>query len=655
MNISFLNPFLLIGLVTVSLPIVVHLISRKSGIKKSFSAVSFLFSSQVETLRRSKIKDLILLIIRSLILVSLVLVFSKPNVFSLSYVDVDVNDVKTVAIVIDNSFSMGYGDNFTIAKNKAKSLIESLADGSFGAVIPLVPTDITEHVVTKDKRKMFEVLENIKLSFSFTDNERRLEDIFSFIGKAPNNKKEVFLFSDFQRNGWINEKFKREWLIPIDATSDSKMPNRAISDLGVKDEGDATKVSVKVSNYSNSPVDDLLATLFLDNKEIKGFFRIEPRSEQIKEFIVPKGTLNSDETTGKVEISHDNLKVDDFRYFVHSQSKEPRILLVDGDPREDTRLSETYYLARAIETISEIFPLRLSIIDNDSFLSEKLKLKDYDLLIMSNVGDISTKKAFEIEEFLRGGGATVIFLGDRVRNDLYNVMLRNVLPAEIGAISQGDYFLNANELNQFTDEMNEKFRQVEVKKVFDLHPVKKTNIILSTSYNKPYLTQRKVEKGNIFLFAATADTAWNNFPITPVFLPFIKRTLDLSLSKQPGIRQLLVGESVEIDFPNSIDEVKIRTPSGEEIKVFRANPNFSHTLIPGIYAVKEDDKALYNFSVNIDPRESNIERVSLESISSRSGIERGFVKVFKEIWIYFLWGTVALFISESIIRFLYSR
>jgi hypothetical protein len=343
------------------------------------------------------------------------------------------------------------------------------------------------------------------------------------------------------------------------------------------------------------------------------------------------------------------------KIFVHSQSKDPRILLVDGDPREDTRLSETYYLARAIETISEIFPLRLSIIDNDSFLSEKLKLKDYDLLIMSNVGDISTKKAFEIEEFLRDGGATVIFLGDRVRNDLYNVMLRNVLPAEIGAISQGDYFLNANELNQFTDEMNEKFRQVEVKKVFDLHPVKKTNIILSTSYNKPYLTQRKVEKGNIFLFAATADTAWNNFPITPVFLPFIKRTLDLSLSKQPGIRQLLVGESVEIDFPNNIDEVKIRTPSGEEIKVFRANPNFSHTLIPGIYAVKEDDKALYNFSVNIDPRESNIERVSLESISSRSGIERGFVKVFKEIWIYFLWGTVALFISESIIRFLYSR
>ncbi|MGH7908556.1 MAG: hypothetical protein ACRENW_01755, partial [Thermodesulfobacteriota bacterium] len=478
---------------------------------------------------------------------------------------------------------MGYGDNFQIAKNKAKSLIGSLADGSFGAVIPLVPTDITEHVVTKDKRKMFEVLENIKLSFSFTNNERRLEDIFSFIVKAPNNKKEVFLFSDFQRNGWINEKFKREWLIPIDLSSDSQMQNRAISDLDVKDEGDATKVSVRVSNYSNNPVDDLLATLFLDNKEIKGFFRIEPRSEQIKDFIVSEDTLSSEETTGKVEISHDNLKVDDFRYFVHSKSKEPRILLVDGDPREDARLSETYYLARAIETISEIFPLKLSIIDNDSFLSEKLKLKDYDLLFMSNVGDISTKKAFEIEEFLRDGGTTVIFPGDRVRNDLYNVMLRNVLPAEIGAISQGDYFLNSNELNQFTDEMNEKFRQVEVKRVFDLHPVKNTNIILSTSYNKPYLTQRKVEKGNIFLLASTADTAWNNFPITPVFLPFIKRTLDLSLSKQHSIKQLLVGESVEIDFPNNIDEVKITTPSGEEIKVFRANPSFSHTLIPGIY------------------------------------------------------------------------
>lgn len=358
---------------------------------------------------------------------------------------------------------------------------------------------------------------------------------------------------------------------------------------------------------------------------------------------------------GKVEISHDNLTVDDVRYFVLSQTKEPRTLLVDGDPRENARLSETYYLARAVETISEILPLKLSIIDNDSFLSDKLRLKDYNLIFMANVGDLTTKKAQEIEEFLRYGGGIVIFLGDRVRNDLYNVMLRNILPAEIGTISQGDYSLNAYELNKFTNGMNEKFRHVEVKKAFDLRPVKNTNIILSTSNDTPYLTQGKVEKGNIFLFASTADTAWNNFPLTPVFLPTIKRTLDLSLSKQPRIKELLVGESVEIDLPNEIDEVKVRIPSGEEIKLNRVNPNFSHTIIPGIYTVKKDEQVLYNFCVNVDPRESNLERISLESVSPQSGAKRELVKTFKEIWIYFLWGAIALFISESAIRFVYSK
>jgi hypothetical protein len=85
LNLFFLNPFFLIGLTAVSLPIIAHLISRRSGFKKRFSAVSFLISSEAEAVKRSKIKDLIMLIIRSLILVSLVLVFSKPSVLSCEF------------------------------------------------------------------------------------------------------------------------------------------------------------------------------------------------------------------------------------------------------------------------------------------------------------------------------------------------------------------------------------------------------------------------------------------------------------------------------------------------------------------------------------------------------------------------------------------
>jgi hypothetical protein len=388
---------------------------------------------------------------------------------------------------------------------------------------------------------------------------------------------------------------------------------------------------------------------------MKSFFNIKPSGEQIKDFIIPVNEININETVGKVEIPDDNLPADNVRYFVHSTKYEPRILLVDGDPREDARLSETYYLSRAIETISETSPINLSIIDNNAFLAEKSRLKDYNLIFLANVGDINTKKANEIKEFLSDGGVVVIFLGDRVRNDLYNIMFKGALPTEIGTISQGDYLLNVNELNELTEGMDEKFRQVEVKRIFDLHPMKNTKTILITSYNTPYLTQGKVEKGNIFLFASTADADWNNFPITPVFLPTIKRILDLSLSKQNSIKEFLVGESLEIDFPDEVEEVIVRTPLGEGIKLYKENPNFNNTHIPGIYTVKKGEEILCNFSVNVDPKESNLEKISLKSVSPRSSAKTGLARVLKEIWIYFLWGAIALFISESAIRFLYSK
>jgi hypothetical protein len=640
-----LNPFFSVGLVTAVVPIFIHLISKKRGVKKSFPALRFLRASDGKVARRSRIKDLILLFLRTLILVLLVFVFSKPAVFSFS--TLGVREVKSVAIVVDNSFSMGYGDNFTKAKSRAEKLIESLPDGSFGAVFPLIPTDDTISQITQDRRRIIKDLNNLKLSYTFADNERRLEEIYNFILSAPNQKKELIFFTDLQRNGWMGDEFRREWLMPVDMASGLE-ENRAVSGLDFKDEGDSLRISAKVSNYSTNSIKDLLITVFLGDKEVKGFLNIEGGNQQIKDIIVPKVILPQGEILGKVEISHDNLDLDDVRYFVIPQNKKPRVLIVDGDPREDARLSKSYYLARAVETISEILPLNLTIKDNDSFLDEKLK--EYNLIFLANVGDIAPQKAHEIEEFLKNGGVIVVFLGDRVRGDLYNAIFREILPSEVGTISDGDYSLSVRELNKFTEGINEKFDQVKVKKLFNLRLAKDPSIILDASSNSPFFIQGKVEKGSIFLFASTADTAWSNFPLTTVFLPIIKKIFDLSFSAESQRRNFIVGEAVEIGFPDGVDQLKIRIPLGEELKVYKEDPKFRKTLTPGIYTVKEDENASYNFSVNIDPKESNLERISLKTVAPLYHAESGLTKIFKEIWNYFLWGVIALFISESVLR-----
>lgn len=650
MNFSFLNPFFLIGLSVVTFPILIHLISKKRGIKKSFPAVRFLIASQGEIAKRSKLKDLILLLLRASILIFLVIVFSKPAVFSFS--PTGAQDARSVAIVVDNSFSMGYKDSFKKTKNSVEKLIQSLPDGSFAAIFPLIPNENTRPQVTQDRGKMAEDLKNLELSYAFANNERKLEEIFGSLENAPNQKKELIFFTDFQRNGWTRDDFRREWFLPIDVSPTSEMENRAVSGVDFKEEGDSIRISVKIFNYSKNPVKDLLVTVFLGSNQIKGFVDVEGKSEWIKDFVLSKGSIPQGEMSGRVEISHDNLTADDIRYFALSQNGESRILMVDGDPRENARLSETYYLARAVETISEILPLRISTKDNESFLNEELK--NYNIIFLANVGDVTPQKANEIEEFLKNGGAVVILLGDRVRSDVYNALFKDVLPAEVGSLSEGDYSLGARKPDEFTEEIDEKFSQVKVKELFSLRPAKDSSTILDASNNFPFLIHRKAGRGNIFLFASTADTAWNNFSLTPVFLPTIKKIFDLS-SAESQRRNFLVGEPVDVSFPEGVDEIEIENPRREEIKVYRESPRFTKTLIPGIYTVKLGEGIGYKFCVNVDTRESNLEKISLKAASSQSTGQNGLTKVFKEIGSYFLFGVIALFISESVLRVLYMR
>ncbi|MEZ4547125.1 MAG: hypothetical protein R3B51_05110 [Thermodesulfobacteriota bacterium] len=44
--------------------------------------------------------------------------------------------------------------------------------------------------------------------------------------------------------------------------------------------------------------------------------------------------------------------------------------------------------------------------------------------------------------------------------------------------------------------------------------------------------------------------------------------------------------------------------------------------------------------MNVDPAESDLSRITIESQAPGDG-RPGFVKVFSELWRYFLWGAIA--------------
>ena len=112
---------------------------------------------------------------------------------------------------------------------------------------------------------------------------------------------------------------------------------------------------------------------------------------------------------------------------------------------------------------------------------------------------------------------------------------------------------------------------------------------------------------------------------------------------------------MNIEILQDTESTIVIDPSGQEFKLSFGAPEFDNTQLPGIYSVEEKGENAYKFAVNIDPKESNLEKISIPTIESNTAQKGGLVKVFKEIWRYFLWGVVALFVSEAAFRAIFSQ
>ena len=646
MNLTLLNPYFLIGIIAIGLPIIAHLISKKSGIKKRFSSIEFLLASKGEYTNLSKIRDLIMLILRSMIIVLLVTVFSKPALFSFS--SAEEIGIRTLGIIIDNSFSVGYGNNFDAVKKKAGEIIESLADGSYAMVLPLVQPEIIKLSITENKNEMRNFLNKIELSSSYTDNIKIIEDTYSYLQNAPNKRKEVVFISDMQKNGWDKIDFQREWFIPIDITTRKNLGNSAVRDFSIRNNGESYKINVSVSNFSDTNAKNILAKIKVSDQELNGFFDVKAGETLLKEFFLPKDPEDKGQIIGRVVISPDMLEIDNYRYFILPVSGVQMVLVVDGDPKEVSRSSESYYVTNALETLSELLGLNIVLRDNDSFLKEDLH--NYSSIFLANVGDLNPEKSNEISEFLGNGGTLVIFLGNRIPSNVYNTLLKNLLPADIGDILDGEYNLKPSEINPESEDYEKKLVSVRVDKLYELIPREGSQTLIKTTSNEPYLIKSAAGGGTVYLFASTADLGWNTLSLSPLFIPTIKSIFDQSIANKPGNRNIIVGDRFNVEIIKGLREATVINPSGERLKVNEANPIFANTHIPGLYEIEQSDNLKYYFSVNIDPEESNLEKLKLENIGFKKDTNSLRLKSLKEIWRYFAWALLVLFITESILR-----
>jgi hypothetical protein len=107
-GLNFLNPIFLAGLAAAALPILIHLFSRRRAREITFPSLEYLQEISRRKVRRMRLRQWLLLALRVLIIAFFAMAMGRPAIRGGA--GVITRGSSTMALVLDNSFSMGAAD-----------------------------------------------------------------------------------------------------------------------------------------------------------------------------------------------------------------------------------------------------------------------------------------------------------------------------------------------------------------------------------------------------------------------------------------------------------------------------------------------------------------------------------------------------------------
>jgi hypothetical protein len=689
---SFLNPIMLAGLAAISVPIIIHLLNRRRFQKVVWAAMRFIQASVEKNQKRMRIEDMILLALRCLLLALLALALARPAILSDASAVFGQSKV-TGVIILDNSQSMGMSDGtatrFDKAKRAAEQTVDSLPAGSATAV--LLASDVVQGSIpepTFDLNLARKALREAPLTDRATDVFPALQKALDTLKDRLALRKEVYLITDGEAGGWRQlaeiqralERSKSEIKTHVILVNEHEEKNLGVSELrlasGLSPVNQPLRFESRVTNYGKDEARNTRVSLSVDG---------EPPSDEFTIDTLPAGATRSVTLFARLReagfhsvmarIPEDRLPADDRRMVAVRAIKEVKVLLVDGDPGNEARDSEVFFLKNALvpvppDAATEYF-IKTTTISAPEL--SQARLDDYDAVVLANVPDFGETTVKAIESYLRRGGGLMIFPGARLNANFYNEQLfkgAKLLPAEFGEprgqAEQEDKFVTFQEKNYehpivsiWNDPGSGRLGSARFFKYYELKPAlpeevpvkgKKENSlqaagsdasprnekemdagspqsILNYSDGTPAVMERAWGLGRVVQFSSTADTAWNDLPVRLAWVPLLHRALGSIVQRQDEGLNIRVGERLVRRVPAEYldKDATFFPPRQTSVRELRRvemvngwpTLQFDQSDLAGLYDAKLGDPPLnLKFAAQSDPSESALDELSPAQLST---------------------------------------
>jgi len=625
--LTFINSYLLPVLSAASLPILIHLLSRRRLKNQPFSDIRFLEEIQRKRMRRIKLRQWILLILRTLAILFIAAAFTRPALRDIKIGTTGSHETTALAIIVDNSFSTsalkGNTDVFTHLKAAAKKILSILKEGD--AVSVGIFGEEINWLTPKPSRffnNITAMLDTVEVSDQVTDISNALSEAVKTLDNYPSPNKEIYIITDDCAYSWNKKLFEIPEDIRVFAFSfaPDKHENRSLMDIKfpaqLLEVNSPFDLSLVAKNFGQKYAKDVLSSVIIDGyKSAQNAVDIPPGASVDVNLSaqVQKGGFHC----GYAEIFEDNLMTDNRRYFSFKIPDQVRVLIVGN-----RKLTNYFKFALNPVDKSVFFETRL---ESESRLGQ-IPIAQFDVVIYVAPRNPSDAAIQRLRTFVSDGGGLMLIPGEENTKDIVN--LTRILE-RFGNFKEIEVLGDTTTLAKlgwgkadFEHPIISIFKNTGIPKatfmkIVNIQPIE-SSVLLRFENDMPALTELPLGQGKILLVGFSVDMRWGDVILSGFFVPLVHRSC-----------QYLCSDIAQFDPGYTVGGIAVRTIedyySSERLKIIYPNGNVRYVVprfvggkatvfidelpVAGIYAIVSDSDTLDLFAVNIDATEGNLDKL----------------------------------------------
>ena len=680
---SFLNPLFLFGLIAAAIPVVIHLFTRRRPRERPFPSLEFLTEVNQSEIRRLRLKQWLLLLLRALAVAAIALAMARP---ALRGTGAGSRAATTVVALVDVSGSMGAagavspgGGAATLAAQARRTVEDLLTTLGPADELLLVPYDRAPRPVSArpsgDVGRLRAAAQGLDAGAMTTDHRAALEYAAGALAAAHSLNRELFWISDFQAAGfpagatpagpgapapiaapagpWDRT---RVYLVPLEPRSRA---NVALTDAALAPTEGGPALTVAASSFGASPGD--LAVEVRDARSrdalARGFLGLPERG--VATTLLP--LVRVPDEGGAVSIPADVLPLDDRRVFATGRAGALRVVLREDGPPSALRL--------ALEAGAPASGLVVETVDAAALPA---RLAGADVLVLDDLDRMGAAETQAALDFQRSGGGVLVVLGAQADADFWNgSLLREAGLGTLGGAEQAApeaawrlvrALAGHAALAGFPARPGEPLTTARFRAVRAFHAGPGARVLLEFDRTHPAL----VEGTRAMAFAAGLDPRTSDFPVSGAFLPLLHQVVKV-LGRGTAAASLVPGE--RYSAPAATGMWRIEDESGRDVPAELVAAAGATRLLSaplertGLYRVIQGATVRGSFAVNPDPRESDLAAVPAAAVARVFPPGRAQVvhagadlarrvreaRYGRELWSWFVLLALALLVIESVV------